>query len=266
MNILQTVVLALIQGVTEFLPISSSAHLILAPLLTDWPDQGLAFDVALNTATWLAVVIYLRKDIAWMLSGLLGMFTGRRGGGGPEARLAVILIAATVPVAVAGFLMRDIVAGQLRTAGVIAWSSIIWGVVLMLADRRPGKTREVTHISWGAAIFIGLAQALALVPGTSRSGITMTAGLFSGFSRTATTRFSFLLAVPIGALAGAAEFAGMMKAGPGTDWLAVSIGFIVAFISAYAVIHYFIKFISRVSMTPFAIYRIALGVVLLVIF
>jgi len=174
-------------------------------------------------------------------------------------------LAATVPVAAAGYLAHDLVAGRLRTLDVIAWSSIAWGVMLWIADRRPGS-RDVYGTGWAGALFIGAAQAVSLVPGTSRSGITMTAGLFAGLSRTAAVRFSFLLAVVVGALAGASEMAEMIKAGMDTPWPSVAVGFAVAFIAAYAAIHYFLKFISRASMTPFVIYRVLLGAALLILF
>ena len=263
MEPIQAIILALIQGVTEFLPISSSAHLILLPRLADWPDQGLAFDVALNTATWLAVVIYFRRDIGAMARGLLRLFSGKGGWGDREGRLALMVLAATVPVAVAGLAAHDVVAGSLRSVKVIAWSSIVWGAVLLAADRRPGG-REVREVSWTTALFVGAAQALALVPGTSRSGITITAGLFSGLTRPAAARFSFLLAVVVGALAGGKEGADMIQAGMDTPWSAVGLGFGVAFASAYVTIHYFLRFISHASMTPFVLYRVALGALLLI--
>ena len=260
MALFQAFILALVQGATEFLPVSSSAHLILVPSLTDWPDQGLAFDVAMNTATWLAVVIYFRRDIAAMASGFLRTLAGR--GGGSEGTLAWKVLAATVPVAAAGVIFHDLVAESLRSIEVIGAASIVWGLALWVADRRPGHgTAE--GISWPAAVFVGLAQALALVPGTSRSGITITAGLFSGLSRPAAARFSFLLAVVVGGLAGAKEGLDMLGSAATTPWAAVAVGFVVAFTSAYLAIHYFLKLISRSSMTPFVLYRVALGILLL---
>ena len=262
MDIVQALVLAVIQGITEFLPISSTAHLILVPLVTDWPDQGLSFDVALNTATWLAVVIYFRGDIASISKGFFRTIKEKRLKGNHEGQLAWMALLATIPVGLAGILARDMVANELRTLEVIGWSSIIWGVVLWVADRRPGKA-DIKSMGWKAAMAIGLAQAIALIPGTSRSGITMTAGLFMGLSRTASARFSFLLAMVVGALAGAKEGVEMVRAGLDTPWLAVIAGAIAAFISAYIAIHYFMKLISRSSMAPFVVYRIGLGVVIL---
>lgn len=262
MDIIQALVLAVIQGITEFLPISSTAHLILVPLLTGWPDQGLSFDVALNTATWLAVVLYFRGDIASISKGFVRTIREKRLKGNHDGQLAWMALLATIPVGLAGILTRDLVATELRTLEVIGWSSIIWGFVLWAADRNPGKL-DIRSMGWKTAIAVGLAQAIALIPGTSRSGITMTAGLFMGLSRTACARFSFLLAMVVGLLAGAKEGIEMVRAGLDTPWLAVFVGAIAAFISAYIAIHYFMKLISRSSMVPFVIYRIALGAVIL---
>jgi len=262
MGIIQAVVLAFVQGVTEFLPISSTAHLILVPYLTAWPDQGLSFDVALNTATWLAVVIFFRKDVSALVRGFFRSLANRTIVGNHDGALAWMILVATIPVAVAGVVGHDFVAFRLRTLEVIGFSSILWGLVLWLADRRPG-VMDVARIRWLEAVFIGLAQAIALIPGTSRSGITMTAGLFAGLSRTAAARFSFLLAIVVGALAGGKEGAEMVKAGVDTPWVAVIVGGVVAFVSAYLAIHYFLKFISRATMTPFVVYRVLLGIALL---
>jgi len=262
MDIVQALVLAVIQGITEFLPISSTAHLILVPLFTGWPDQGLSFDVALNTATWLAVVVYFRRDIVSISKGFFRTIKERKLKGNHEGQLAWMALFATIPVGLAGILAHDLVANDLRTLEVIGWSSIIWGIVLWVADRNPGKV-DIKAMGWKAAIAVGLAQAIALIPGTSRSGITMTAGLFMGLSRTAAARFSFLLAMVVGALAGAKEGIDMVKAGLDTPWAAVFVGAIAAFVSAYIAIHYFMKLISRSSMAPFVLYRIALGAVIL---
>lgn len=262
MELTQAVVLALIQGITEFLPISSTAHLILVPLFTGWPDQGLAYDVALNTATWLAVVIYFRQDIIDLTKGFFRTLVERRLEGNHNGALAWMTLVATIPVGIAGVLAHDLVAGPLRSLEIIGWSSIIWGFVLWVADRRPGS-KEIGRIGWKETIFIGLAQAIALIPGTSRSGITMTAGLFAGLSRTAAARFSFLLAMIVGALAGGKEGLDMVQAGDVTPWAAVFVGGAVAFVSAYLAIHYFLKLISRSSMVSFVVYRVMLGVVLL---
>lgn len=262
MDMTQALVLAFVQGITEFLPISSTAHLIMVPLFTGWPDQGLPFDVSLNTATWLAVVVYFRKDVADISRGFCRSLSERTLKGNHEGALAWMALAATVPVLLAGAFAHDIIAEDLRSFEVIGWSSIIWGVVLYAADRKPGRT-GIKGIGWREAVLVGLAQALALIPGTSRSGITITAGLFAGLSRTAAARFSFLLAVIVGALAGAREGVEMASAGSYTPWPALIGGFVVAFASAYLAIHYFLKIISRSSMLPFVVYRLGLGVLIL---
>ncbi len=264
MELAQVIVLALIQGITEFLPISSTAHLILIPHLTDWPDQGLAFDVALNTATWLALVVYFRTDIMGLAKGFFKGL-GQRGfgmGENPDARLSWQVLISTIPVGIAGILAHDLVANELRNLFVIGASSIVWGVVLWVADKKPGSS-EMKNLGWPGAISIGIAQAVALIPGTSRSGITMTAGLFAGLSRVESARFSFLLAIVVGALAGAKEGVDMVKAGWDTPWASVGIGFVVAFISAYLVIHFFLRFIQKTSMRPYVIYRVLLGIALI---
>lgn len=262
MDLTQAALLALIQGITEFLPISSTAHLILIPYIAGWQDQGLAFDVALNTATWLAVVVYFRNEIIALAKGFFRTLKEFSLKGNPEGVLAWMCLVATIPVGLAGILAHDIVAHKLRTLQVIGWSSIAWGVVLLMADRRPGK-KEVKDMGWKGALTIGVMQAIALVPGTSRSGITMTGGLFMGLSRTASARYSFLLAIVVGFLAGGKEGVDMVKAGWDTPWAAVAVGFALAFVSAYLVIHYFLKYITKTSMLPYVAYRIILGVVLL---
>src|SRR5574337_878833 len=265
MEISHAIILAIVQGLTEFLPISSTAHLIMVPILSKWPDQGLSFDIALNTGTWLAVLIYFRGDLLNLFNGFLRTIKERGIKANPnhDVALAWMVLVGTIPIGLIGFLAHDIVAHQLRTLQVIAWSSIVWGVVLWIADKNPGRT-EVAGLKWPTAIFVGLAQALALVPGTSRSGITMTAGLFSGLSRTAAARYSFLLATVVGALAAGLEGFKMLKHGLDTPLTPLVVGFIVTFITAYLAIHYFLKIISRHSMKGFVAYRVALGLILLV--
>lgn len=280
MELTQAVILALIQGITEFLPISSSGHLILVPLLTDWQDQGLAFDVILNTATWLAIVIYLRRDIAALASGFFASIIKKSSmteQARAQARLAWMVLVATIPVAVAGLLCRDFISLNLRTFEVIAISSIIWGIVLWIGDRKASGTKgihlkDLYSIGWSGAVIVGLAQAIALVPGTSRSGITIAAALLIGMTRGSAARFSFLLAVIVGALAGAKETIDIIKVGSETPALPLIVGFVVAFIAAYLVIHFFLKLLddsqkkkTSSSMTPFVLYRVGLGIVLLII-
>ena len=262
----QIVVLALVQGLTEFLPISSSAHLILVPVLSDWPDQGLAFDVVMHLGTLTAVIWYFRKDVTqltldWSQSCIKKQAVG-------ESRLAWIVIIGTIPVAVAGLLLNDFVDHALRSPLVIAWATIGFGLLLGLSDYL-GKNKNTLsehQLSWKNGMFIGFAQALALIPGTSRSGITMTAGLFAGLTRQGAARFSFLLSIPTILLAGGYKTLKLIQQGNGVDWLSLGLGYFLSAVSAYICIHYFLKMLERIGMTPYVFYRVAQGIILLYIF
>jgi len=257
MDIVQVVVLALIQGITEFLPISSSAHLILPKELLGWPDQGLAFDVAVHVGTLSAVVLYFRKDISALTVGWCTSFSGA--GSNEQSRLAWYIIVATIPAALFGLLMDDFIEAKLRSTVVIAITTIVFGLLLAVADRAPGKSRQLAQMTLYMAIVIGIAQAMALVPGTSRSGITITAALFLGFSRSEAARFSFLLSIPIILLSGGYKGLGLILGEASVDWQALILGVVLSGISAYICIHYFLSFINRLSMLPFVIYRLVLG-------
>ena len=257
MDILQIVVLALIQGITEFLPISSSAHLILPAQLTEWPDQGLPFDVALHLGSLTAVVVYFRGDLRQFGTGGILWLRERRPD--PHAALLMKVLLAVLPMVVAGLILKDWVASDLRSVQVIATATAGFAVLLWLADRRHGEQHE---ISWNHALTIGLFQTLALIPGTSRSGITMTAALLLGISRVAGARFSFLLSIPT--IAGAALLSTVdLLEDPGpVDSTALVLGFAIAAVSAYACIYYFLAFIERTGMAPYVIYRFLLGAAL----
>ncbi len=260
-SLLQIITLALIQGVTEFLPISSSAHLILPQALTDWPDQGLAFDVAVHLGTLVAVVAYFRRDLAaFMGSG--AALVGRREWDG-ELGLLFKLGVATVPVAIAGLLFRVEIETHLRTTTIIAATTITFGVVLWWADWRRGGDDAPTTPSYAQAMLIGAAQALALVPGVSRAGITIATALALGLGRAGAARFSFLLAIP--AIIGAALLTGVDAGGAPMPWIDLGIGFVVAAASAFASIAVFIGLINRTGMAPYAIYRVGLGIALLLL-
>jgi undecaprenyl-diphosphatase len=263
-TLLQIVVLALVQGFTEFLPISSSAHLILVPQLTGWPDQGLAFDVAVHLGSLAAVVIYFRQDLNRMTLDWFASLGQRKLVG--ESRLAWAVLWGTIPAGLAGFLLKDVVEDVLRSPMVIAWATIGFGVLLWIADRSAAQRRDEHHIGWKEVLVIGLAQALALIPGTSRSGITMTAGLMMGLTREAAARFSFLLSIPLILAAGSLLTVKLANAPGPVDWLALFIGTVLSGITAYLCIHYFLKLIGRTGMFPFVVYRLLLGAVLLVVF
>ncbi|MBB3168488.1 undecaprenyl-diphosphate phosphatase [Simiduia aestuariiviva] len=262
MDWLQVLLLALIQGLTEFLPISSSAHLILPQALLGWPDQGLAFDVAVHFGSLLAVVTYFRRDLLVLAGDWFLSIGGRRS---HNSDLVWMLAAATLPAGIAGFLGKDYIEMHLRSAWVIAWATIVFGLLLGFADRRGGGSNTLLQMTLSCAVIIGFAQVLALIPGTSRSGITMTAALLLGFSRVDAARFSFLLSIPIIA-ASAAYLSYQLISVPEVDWPVLGVGFVLSALSAYACIHFFMQLISRIGMMPFVWYRLILGTLLLVLF
>jgi undecaprenyl-diphosphatase len=264
MDWLQVLVLAVIQGVTEFLPISSSAHLILAPVLFGWTDQGLAFDVALHLGSLAAVMLYFRRDLLNMTVSWTRSVTHREMN--DDARLAWGVLLATIPVGLAGLLFKDVIEQQLRSPLYIAAGLIVFGLVLSWADWRHRGEREVNQMTWKDVLLIGLAQALALFPGTSRSGITMTAGLLLGMSREASARFSFLLSIPVIVIACALKSWDLYNSTLPIDWAFMAGGVVMSGISAFLCIHYFLAFIKRIGMQPFVIYRIILGIALIWLF
>jgi undecaprenyl-diphosphatase len=263
MDAWQALILALIQGLTEFLPISSSAHLILVPVLTDWPDQGLAFDVAVHAGTLTAVVLYFRSELARML---VEWFASFKGGLTPDARLAWAVLIGTIPVGLAGLLFKDVIETQLRSPMVIAVATIVFGLLLWYADSTGKRNRNEYGLLLLDVLIIGLAQALALIPGTSRSGITITAALMLGLNREAAARFSFLLSIPVIFLAGSLETMEYLSAASIEDAQPLLIGALISAVSAYACIHYFLKLLERIGMIPFVAYRLVLGVVLVALF
>jgi len=263
MEILQVIVLALVQGLTEFLPISSSAHLILVPVLTDWPDQGLAFDVAVHAGTLTAVVLYFRKELVRMVVEWFASFKGRLT---PDARLAWAVLIGTIPVGLAGLIFKDLIETQLRSSVVIAIATIVFGLLLWFADKTGRRSKDEYGLQLRDVLVIGLAQALALIPGTSRSGITITAALMLGLKREAAARFSFLLSIPVIFLAGSFETMEYLRVASVQDAQPLLVGALISAVSAYACIHYFLKLLERIGMMPFVAYRLVLGVVLLALF
>lgn len=261
MSTLQAIILALIQGVTEFLPISSSAHLILPKELLGWPDQGLAFDVAVHIGSLVAVIAYFRQDVSTMFVAWINTFRGHTDS--TEGKLAWCIFVATIPAVMAGLLLGDFIEAQLRSMEVIAATTIVFGLLLWWADAKVSDKKALSEITFGLALVIGLAQALALIPGTSRSGITITIALFLGFSRIDAARFSFLLAIPVILLSGG--YMTLQLLSTEVDWATLFIGILVSAISAYLCIHYFLGFINRIGMLPFVIYRLLLGFALIAI-
>lgn len=263
-TLLQAIVLAIVQGFTEFLPISSSAHLILVPRLLGWPDQGLAFDGAMHFGTLAAVLLYFRKSL-WPLTRDFTLSL-RGDGRTPTGRLAWAVLLGTIPAAIAGLLFNDVVETTLRSPKVIAATTIGYGLLLLLADRIGRQQRDEYTFHWRDAALVAVAQALALVPGTSRSGITMTAGLLSGLTRGAAARFSFLLSIPITALAGGYELLKIAKAGAPAELRLTLLAAAVAAVSGYLAIAFLLRLLQNRGMTPFVVYRLLLGAYLIAVF
>ncbi len=260
---LQTALLAVIQGLTEFLPISSSAHLILPSQLLGWPDQGLAFDVGVHVGTLMAVIFYFRREVTVMALAWGRSLSGHTDA---EGRLAWLVILATLPALAAGFLFGGLVDHYGRSILVIAATTLIFGVLLGWADEKRTEQRRTENLGVRDACMIGLAQAVALIPGTSRSGITITAALMLGFDRQTAARFSFLLSIPVILGAGSLKGLELYQEGSGAHWLQVGVGTLIAGLSALACIHLFLKWLDRVGMKPFVIYRLLLGVLLLAVY
>lgn len=261
MTLFEIIILAIIQGVTEFLPISSSGHLLLPAELLGWVNQGLAFDVAVHVGSLLAVMIYFRKEIgqmtvAWVSKG----FTREQN---TDSKLAWYVIIATIPAVIVGFLMKSWIEDNARTSLVIAATTIIFGLLLWYADATAKRNKALTALTWKQSLIIGFAQVLALIPGTSRSGITMTAGLMLGLDRESCARFSFLLSIPVILGAGILATLDLLQANEAVDWEALLYGAGFSFVSAYLCIYLFLSWISRIGMLPFVIYRLLLGAVLL---
>jgi undecaprenyl-diphosphatase len=264
MDPLNILLLSFVQGLTEFLPISSSAHLILLPRIFGFSDQGLAFDVSVHLGSLLAVVIYFRVEIAMILRDFLKSLTP--GGARTEnSRMAWMIILATVPIVIIGAAFKSIVETDLRSVTVIATATILFGLLLYWFDVKGGKTRDEYSIRGRDAIIIGLFQTLAIIPGTSRSGITITAGLMLGLTREAAARFSFLLAIPTILMSGGLVTLDLVQAEAPVNWNELLLGAALSFVSAYLCIHYFLKLIDRVGMLPFVIYRLILGGLLLLL-
>lgn len=264
LQLLQVVLVALVQGLTEFLPISSSAHLILLPRLVGWYDQGLSFDIATHAGSLVAVLAYFRREVVELFRAVPDLADAKEREPGRPAHLLLCLAVGTVPVALGGYLLQDWVAGGAREPILIAATSIGFGLLLGWADWRGRRVRDLAGLTMTAAGVIGLFQTLALIPGTSRSGITITAALLLSYTRPAAARFSFLLSIPVGLLVTGKDAFDLLAAPAGTvDWLAVLIGFAVAALSAYAVIVWFLAWLERRSLQVFVVYRVALGILLL---
>jgi undecaprenyl-diphosphatase len=259
MTYTQALVLGVVQGVTEFLPVSSSGHLILVPDVFGWPDQGLAFDAAMHLGTLGALFAYFRVELIELLTGVLAR------------RLAVLLIAASVPALAVGWLVNQWVETHLRSPMVIAVATAGWGLVMWWADRRAvetpaGAADPLARVGWGQGMLVGCAQVLALVPGTSRSGVTISAGLFADLDRATAARFSFMLGIPVTAAAGAYKLLHLLRDGlPSGDAAPLALAILTAFLSGYLAVWFLVSHLKRHSLFPFVVYRLMLAAVILLV-
>lgn len=264
-------ILSVVQGVTEFLPISSSAHLILVrdllvalgmPMWEGSQADELALDIALHVGSLLAILVYFRRDVVHLFIGLADALRLKAS---DNARTLLLLIVATLPILVVGFLMKDVVTYMLRSAEIIAWMTILFGLLLYVADRQPARAKAMEKMSFRQAIVVGLAQCLALIPGVSRSGIAMTAGRLTGLDRPLSARFALLLSLPTIAGAGLLATVDLYRAGDARLTGEALIGGFFAFIAAWIAVAFLMKWLRHNSYTPFVVYRLALGILLLVL-
>jgi undecaprenyl-diphosphatase len=262
MTIEQIIVLAVVQGITEFLPISSSGHLILVPALTGWPDQGQFTDVMVHLGTLGAILVYFWRDVIAIAKGALLLLKREVT---TEGKLAIYIVLGTIPAVVFGLILEKLDMPDLeRSVGVVAFNTIFYGILMLIADMWRPQNKTMANMTLGAAMFIGVAQALALIPGTSRSGATITAGRFLGFARQDCARFSFLLGIPAISAAGALKLFEALGSGEtiGMDTIACAV---LTFFAGLAAIAFLMALLKRVSLLPFVLYRMALGGFLLVL-
>lgn len=256
----QIIVLAIIQGITEFLPISSSGHLILVPALTGWPDQGLITDVMVHMGSFLAVLVYFRRDVLNLAIGAIGLLRGQKT---DDGRMALYIIAATIPAVIFGLLLKKTgFLDTVRGPQIVAWNAIIFGIIMYVADRFGEQVKAMEQMKFSPAMIIGVAQAIAIIPGTSRSGVTMSAARALGFTRPEAARFSFLLGIPAIAGAGTLVLGEALANGETISMSAIVTG-ALTFLTALAAIAFLMAVVKRMSLLPFVIYRLVLGVVLL---
>jgi undecaprenyl-diphosphatase len=267
----QALVMGIVQGLTEFLPISSSGHLILVPYMFGWKDPfitSLAFSVMLHMGTLVALLAYFWRDWLVLVPAGLAALRDRSFRGDPNRRLAWLIAITTIPAIVVGPILNDLAESAVRSAGIVAVTLVIGGAILWLADRWGRKVREATDLTFVQALGIGAAQAIALIPGISRSGISISAGLFLGLTREAAARFAFLMATPITAAAGAYEIVQLVRGEAGGGFTAgpLVVGMVAALISGFAAIHLLLRYLRTNSLTIFVIYRLVLAAVVIVFF
>ncbi|HEX7347520.1 MAG TPA: undecaprenyl-diphosphatase UppP [Candidatus Limnocylindrales bacterium] len=268
--LIQALVMGVVQGLTEFLPVSSSGHLIVVPFLLGWDDAfltSLAFSVMLHIGTLVALLVYFRDDWVRLIPAGLAALRDRSFQGDDDRRLAWLLILATIPAALAGFLFEDMIETSFRQVGLVALMLVLGGVLLLVADRFGASSRRVPDITPPIALIVGVAQALALVPGLSRSGVTISAGRMVGLDRESAARFAFLMATPITAGAGSYEVVRLLREGGIGDASVAPliVGMVAAAISGMAAIHFMLGFLRRQSLDVFVLYRFLIAAVVLIV-
>jgi len=261
MGVLEGAFLGLVQGLTEFLPISSSGHLAIVGTLVGTQDPGAAFTAITQLGTELAVILYFRKDIARIIGRWVQSLAGRVPRNDPDARMGWLVILGTIPIGVLGLLFQDAIETTLRGFLVIATTLWVFALILGAADRWGKKERTLDQLTWKHGLLFGLAQSMALIPGVSRSGGTITMGLLLGYTREAAARYSFLLAIPAVVLSGFYQLYDEVSTGVSIAWAPTAVATVVAFGVGYAVIAWLMKFISTHSYTPFVVYRIVVAAI-----
>lgn len=269
MGWLEAIVLAIVQGLTEFLPISSSAHIRVAGLAMGMEDPGATFTAIIQIGTELAVVVYFWRDIVRIITRWFQSLTGKVPRNDPDARMGWLIIIGSVPIVLLGVLFQDVIRTQFRSLWIIAISLIVFGIILGLADVLARRVKTLDHLDWKDGLIYGFAQALALIPGVSRSGGTITAGRLMGYDRPSAARYAFLLAIPAVLGSGGYELLGALTednpAGAPINWGATLLATVISFIVGWAVIKFLMKWVETRSFMPFVIYRIALGTLLIIL-
>jgi undecaprenyl-diphosphatase len=270
-TIVQALIMGIVQGLTEFLPISSSGHLILVPYLFGWTDPfitSLAFSVMLHLGTLVALLVYFRRDWLALVPAGLATIRDRSFQGDPHRKLAWLIAVSTIPALIAGPILNDTLEAEVRSAGIVAITLVIGGAILWLADRWGAKDRTIDRLTFPNAFVIGLAQAIALVPGISRSGISISAALFVGQTRESAARFSFLMATPVIAGAGAYETLKLIRGEIGATAQVgpLAVGMVASLVAGLAAIHFLLRYLRTNTLTLFVVYRLVLAVVVIVFF
>ena len=271
MEVIAAVILGIIQGLTEFLPISSSAHLILVPWFFGWDPEGLTFDVAVHVGTALAVIAFFWKDWALLAREAVKGLIERQPFGNAHRKLAWFIVVGTIPAGVIGLMFEEAVDGKLRSPLVPVFTLVVFGLLLLYAEKKSRQNRELKSYTLKDAILIGCAQAVALIPGVSRSGITITTAMLRNSDRTSAARFSFLLSTPIIAGAGLLKAFSLFKTmnDPAAEVISFTVlgaGFVAAAVTGFFCIKYFLRYLSRGSFLPFVIYRLLLAAVILIFY